>query len=146
MYWVICLTDNICVFTECVIFGEFSCNGLYLRLAIYYMCRLPDYTALKPLMSISLGINALAGAIVPHRGKLWRALNLVNWSIDDIGEFKFGDLNAVRHTRTCVNCYWWVLMAKLKTSPTFPAIQYVNNENNDVTCCILSISMFKGTC
>ena len=90
-------------------------------------------------MSISLGINALAGAIVPHRGKLWQALNLANRPIDDIGEFKFGDLNAVRHTRTCVNCYWWVLMAKLKTSPTFPAIRYMNNENNDVTCCILCL-------
>ena len=29
---------------------------------------------------------------IPYSGKLWRALNLANWSPEHIGEFKFGDI------------------------------------------------------
>ena len=54
-----------------------------------------------------------------------------------LANFKFGNLNALHHTHACVNYYWRVLnlaifqkihqITKLKTSPNFPAIQYVHH-------------------
>ena len=48
-----------------------------------------------------------------------------------LANFKFGDLNALRHTCACVNYHWRVLnlaiSRKFAKSPKFPAIRYTSS-------------------
>ena len=58
--------------------------------------------------------------MLPYSGKVWRALNLM--------QFKFGDLNLIAIIYTGEFLIWQSLPNSLNHQIKFSAIQYIDNE------------------